>query len=373
MPWDACDDCLRRSWLIARLAGHLELRRADRSAIREVLALTDLQLIDALAGRRRADLLRAWRDFDAAASRRSWRSTGAGALCRHARRYPRALLDLSDPPSVLYIQGAEDRLDELLGPDGARGDVVAIVGARKASPDGCDIARALARGLSAVGVPVVSGMALGIDGAAHEGALAGGGRTVAVLACGPERAYPPSRTRLHAQLVERALVVAELPPGTAPHRWAFPARNRIIAALARMAVIVEAAERSGSLITAEIAMDLGREVGAVPGSPLAWRSTGANALLRDGAHPVRDVADVLDDLFGIGHNRTESESGTAFAVDLEPELGALLASIDGGRDTVDANAATPEEVRQVLARLTRLELLGLVERRSGGHYARATR
>ncbi len=146
---------------------------------------------------------------------------------------------------------------------------------------------------------VVSGMALGIDSAAHEGALEGGARTVAVLACGPEYAYPPRRRPLHGALVEQALVISELPPGTTPYRWAFPARNRIIAALAEMTVVVEAAERSGSLITAEIALDLGREVGAVPGAPAAWHSAGANALLRDGARVVRSALDVIDDVVGV--------------------------------------------------------------------------
>ncbi|HEY5144315.1 MAG TPA: DNA-processing protein DprA [Solirubrobacteraceae bacterium] len=371
----ACDDCARRGWLLGYLAGRLEIRRADRGAIREVLALGDEQLIEALGGRDRARVTLAWEEADPARLRAAWDAVGCVAICAHDARYPAGLRDLSDPPAVLFVLGDPLRLDALLGAARERGGrhQVAVVGARRASLDGQATARALGRGLSVAGITVVSGMALGIDSAAHEGALEGGGRTVAVLACGPEYAYPPRRRSLHRRLVEEALVVSELPPGTTPYRWAFPARNRIIAALAEMTVLVEAAERSGSLITAEIAMDLGREVGAAPGAPTAWHSTGTNALLRDGARVVRHALDVLDDVIGVLPVGAPNPRRVLPApVGLAPELHELLTAIDGGADTVAGNAASPAQARAVLGRLTELELLGLVERRPGGRYVRVT-
>lgn len=373
----ACDACARRSWLVGRLATRLEVCRGDRGAVREVLALSDERLIAALGGSEREEIATEWAALHVDAVRAGWRAAGTTAICLHDARYPRRLHDLTDAPAALHVLGEPSRLERLLGdhvgdgPNPVHG--VAIVGARKASRDGLETARALGRGLSAAGVTVISGMALGIDSAAHEGALEGGGRTVAVLACGPERAYPARRRPLHASLAERALVVAELPPGTAPFRWAFPARNRIIAALAEMTVIVEAAERSGSLITAEIAMDLGREVGAAPGPPTAWHSAGANALLRDGARVIRHAPDVLDDVVGVGMG--SCGAGGQFEPapmpeGLAPPLRELLGSIDRGQDTVAANAASPGRATEVLAALTELELLGLVERRPGGRYAR---
>ena len=190
---------------------------------------------------------------------------------------------------------------------------MAVVGTRRASADGLEVARALGRGLAAAGVTVVSGMALGVDSAAHAGALESSGRTVAVLAGGADVPYPPSKARLHGLIAERGCVVGELPPGFVAMRWCFPARNRIIAALAHMTIVVEAARRSGSLITAEIAIDIGREVGAVPGPVTAWRSAGTNALLRDGATVIRDAADALD--VAVGVDRHE-----AAVLHLEPRL-----------------------------------------------------
>ncbi len=369
----ACDVCARRAWLLGHLAGRLEIRRGDRGAIREVLALGDEQLIDALGGRDRARLTTEWEAADPDRLRTAWSAIACTAICAHDARYPAGLRDLTDPPAVLFVLGEPPRVDALLG-SGAPGDPrhqVAVVGARRASPDGQATARALGRGLSASGVTVVSGMALGIDSAAHEGALESAARTVAVLACGPEYAYPPRRRQLHRRLVEQALVVSELPPGTTPYRWAFPARNRIIAALAEMTVIVEAAERSGSLITAEIAMDLGREVGASPGAPAAWHSAGTNALLRDGARIVRHALDVIDDVVGVlPQGVPPARRVLPPPADLAPELRELLAAIDRGADTVVGNASSPAQAGAVLGRLTELELLGLVERRPGGRYVR---
>jgi DNA processing protein len=366
----ACDACLRHTWLLARLAGHLEHARHGGAAIggrlRDVLALGDAELIEALAGAARPAVARELAAVRPAELRHVAAGAGLDAVCRHDDAYPQRLRDLGDAPAVLHVAGGIARARALVGgllEDGAR--AVAVVGTRRASPDGDEVARALGRGLAAAGVTVVSGMAIGIDSAAHAGALEAGGRTVAVLGGGADRPSPAGRRALYRELVERGAVVSELPPGFTPFRWCFPARNRIIAALSAMVVVVEAAERSGSLITADFAAALGRDVGAVPGSPLAWRSAGANALLRDGAVVVRSAADVLDAV--LGPDAPERPAARRFA-GLEPRLRRLLDDVGSGRDTVAALAGSPAGVGDVVAALTELELLGLVRRAPGGRY-----
>lgn len=367
----ACDDCARRSRLVGVLAGHLERRRVDRVRIREVLALPDEALIDALGGALAPEITAAHEAADPDALRTAWAAAGVTSVCRHEAAYPPGLHDLADAPAVLHVHGAPERLSVLTG-DGV--PAVAVVGARRASATGLELAAELGRGLAVCGVTVVSGMALGIDSAAHRGALDGPSpTTVAVLARGPEQAYPASRRRLHAELAERALVVSELPPGTTAFRWAFPARNRLIAALARMTVVVEAAERSGSLITADLAADLGREIGAVPGSPLAWHSGGANALLRDGAHVVRHARDVLDDVVGPTADALLEAQAPPTPAGLPPGLRDALERVARGADTAAALAAGTGDPGGALAALTELELLGLVERRAGGRYVPCSR
>ncbi len=359
----ACDRCLRRSWLVARLAGHLELIRGDRPAVRGVLALSNRRLLAALGGAEQQPIAKQLDQLDIAEQRRRWSAAGATSVCRHDPSYPAGLLELPDPPAALHICGAPERIDQLLAGQAA----VAIVGSRRASVDGLALAAELGRQLSLCAVTVVSGMALGIDGAAHGGALAAGDRTVAVLACGPERPYPARRRRLHTELCQRALVLSELPPGTAPWRWAFPARNRIIAALARMTVVVEAAERSGSLITAEIAADLGRSVGAVPGWPAAWHSGGANALLRDGAHIIRDARDVLDDAFGAGVSGVPKLAPRPVPQLTGPQR-AVLTAVTDGYSTAASITERCGEPGAAMAALSELELLALLKRRADGSY-----
>jgi DNA processing protein len=355
-----CVDCLRRSWLIARLAGHIEVAWSSRRARGGLLALDDADLIAALAGAQRAAIVRDYDRFDADAARQRCAASAVTALCRCDGRYPAALRELPDPPAVLYVFGRAARLERAVA-----ADCVAIVGARRATPYGLEQARALGRGLAVAGVTVVSGMALGVDAAAHAGALEGGGTTLAVLANGPERPYPTSKRRLHERIAATAAVVGELPPGTSPRRWCFPARNRIIAALARATVVVEGGERSGSLITAGIAADLGRDVAAVPGAVTNPLAAGGNALIADGARLVRGPRDVLELLFGCtiaAHVQPEPRAG------LEPDLQALLDRVGMGCDTVASLAAAGIGVDAVLAGLAQLELGGRVRRTTGGRY-----
>lgn len=365
-PAASCVSCLRRSWLVARLSGHIELVwSARRGSAALLLGLDDAALLDALAGDRRDAIADEYERFDATGALRRCTASRVAALCRCDERYPAALHDLADAPAVLYVRGAPGCLERLL----AR-ECVAVIGARRASPYGLEQARGLGRGLGAAGLTVVSGMALGVDAAAHVGALEAGGATLAVLACGPERPYPASKRRLHERIVATGAVVAELPPGTPPRRWCFPARNRIIAALARATVVVEASERSGSLITAGQAADLGREVGAVPGLVTSPLATGTNALLADGARLVRGPRDVVELLFGAGARPDGApvpESSERRAA-LPADLRALLEHIGAGCDTVAALTAGEANVDATLAGLAQLELRGLVRRSTGGRY-----
>jgi DNA processing protein len=197
--------------------------------------------------------------------------------------YPPALHHLVDPPPILFLRGDPALL---------RIPSVTVVGSRKATPTGRRTAERLARGISEREVPVLSGRALGIDAAAHRGALEGPGGTVAVLGSGPDMAYPPSNRRLFLRIVEKGLVVSEFPPGEKARPHHFPRRNRILAALADTVVVVEAGERSGALITVDHALDLGREVYAVPGSLDSLQSRGSNRLLTDGAGAATSVEDL---------------------------------------------------------------------------------
>ena len=187
-------------------------------------------------------------------------------------------------------------------------DAVAVVGARRATPYGLTVARELGSGLSAAGVHVVSGLALGVDSAAHAGALEGTASPVAVLAGGADRPYPASKRQLHAAVRSLGAVVSEMPPGFGIHRWAFVARNRLIAALAQVVVVVEATRRSGSLTTADLGAELGRTVAAVPGRVTCAVATGTNGLIRDGALLVRGVRDVLDALSELTGERYETSA-----------------------------------------------------------------
>ena len=201
--------------------------------------------------------------------------------------YPARLRTIADPPPVLYVKGALTEADD---------KAVAIVGSRSASDYGRRVARDLARGLASFGFTVVSGMARGIDGTAHETALNCHGRTIAVLGSGVERAYPPEHDKLYQRIAEQGAVISELPMATKPMAFNFPARNRLISGLSLGVVVVEATEKSGSLITASLAVDQGREVFAVPGEVGSSRSRGAHRLIRQGAKLVETVNDIIEEI-----------------------------------------------------------------------------
>jgi DNA processing protein len=262
---------------------------------------------------------------------------------------PPLLRAIHDPPQRLYVRG-DAELDVL------EQRAVAIVGARACSAYGSHVARSLARELAAAGVVVVSGLARGIDGEAHRGALEAGGVTVGVLGCGIDRDYPAAHADLARRICERGLVVSEYEPGVEPAPWRFPARNRIIAGLCAATVVVEARERSGALITADFALEEGREVLAVPGEVTSALSAGTNALLKLGATPVTAVADVLQVL---GVDASEGER----PAQVEGAAAAVLAALPGAPD--DVARATGLDAAQVAAALAELELAQLAAEGDG--------
>jgi DNA processing protein len=276
--------------------------------------------------------------------------------------YPICLGDLEGELPRLFGIGDRLVLKEL-----EHGRTVTIVGARRASAYGLRVAEQLAFELTSAGMTVVSGMALGIDAAAHHGALRAGGPTVAVLANGPDVAYPGSHRRLHDEIRAHGVAISEYVPGSGPRKHQFPERNRLMAALASVVVIVEAALPSGSLITAKAALDLGRTVGAVPGHVDSRVAEGSNQLLREGADVIRDYRDVLDSLLGVGAEYRPRERPV-----LEPLLAEVLELVEGGVGTVDRIAVDCGiGAGEAAVALARLELLGYVSASPVGGFARA--
>jgi DNA processing protein len=353
----ACDDCLRRTDLIAALAVWLDVEWRQRDAPSRVLALSDEELLETSD---MPDVRARYEAFDPVAARTAVEAAELSAVCRCDAAYPAALGELHDPPAVLHVAGAVASV----GLD----DAVAVVGARRATQYGLTVAHDLGRGLASAGVSVVSGLALGVDSAAHTGALTGSGPPVAVLSGGADRPYPASKRMLYLEVRARGAVVSEMPPGFGIHRWAFVARNRIIAALSRVTVVVEATERSGSLTTADLAAELGRSVAAVPGRVTCSTAIGVNGLLRDGAVLVRHVGDVLDELADL--TGATYETRPPGSEGLDPPVRRMLEAVGDGHSTLPMLVAVGFDARTVLAGLGELESRGLVRRGFGGRYER---
>ncbi len=295
------------------------------------------------------------RSFDEAAFRARLDAAGIRWVGRSDPGFAPALASIFDPPPGLFVRG-EAALELLDRP------AVGIVGARACSAYGSHVARTFGRELAAAGLVVVSGMARGVDGEAHRGALEAGGATVAVLGCGIDRDYPASHAELARRICHVGLIVSEYAPGVEPAPWRFPARNRIVAGLTQATVVVEARERSGALITADLALEEGREVFAVPGEITSALSAGSNALLKAGAAIATSAADVLD-AFGLA------------APDPQPPVlsGAgktVLDQIRDGPHSVDELVrAMGIDAAAVAAALTELELQGLLTETAGVYRA----
>lgn len=358
----ACPECLRRSRLLAHLAPYIEKIATGAPGRRspELLRLGNEELAEAVAPRVKAQVLAGIEAVPGARLREEHLAAGCWACCRHDPLFPAGLADAADTPWALFGRG-DAALLRRLAPDGS----VTVVGSRRASSYGREVARQLGGELATADLVVVSGLAFGIDACAHRGAIESG-LTVAVLGCGADVAYPAAHRSLWRRIGERGLVLSELPPGSGAWRWTFPARNRIMAALSGMTIVVEAAERSGSLITADLAADLGRDLGAVPGPVGSRLSAGPNNLLAGGACLVRDAQDVLDAMLGPGVRRIE-RSGPPLA----PAQQGVLEAIELGAETCDA-VATELGLPggEAAARLADLESLGYVTCSMVGVYAR---
>ena len=286
------------------------------------------------------------RSFDAPAYERRLAASGLRFVARSAPAFPPLLRAVHDPPAGLFLRGTA--APELL----AR-PAVAIVGARACSGYGAAAARTLARDLARAGLVVISGLARGVDAEAHRGALDAGGTTVAVLGCGIDRDYPAAHAELARRVAETGLVVSEYAPGVEPAPWRFPARNRIVAGLAAATVVVEARERSGALITADLALEEGREVFAVPGEITSALSAGTNALLKLGASPLTCAGDVLS-CFGL-------DDGAAVAQLPEGDAAEVLARLrDAAASADELVRATGLDAAEVALALVELELSGQV-------------
>jgi DNA processing protein len=297
------------------------------------------------------------------------RKEGIHLLCIHDPEYPANLAAIPDPPAALFVKGALEPRDLVS---------VAVVGSRAASPMGLIFTERLCSDLASAGVTIVSGHAVGIDSAAHRGALKAKGRTLAVLGCGLDVDYPRGHGRLRKDILESGAVLSEFPLETPPAPWHFPMRNRIISGLALGVVVVEAAQRSGSLITARMALEQGREVFAVPGLARHYRSVGPHRLLKQGAKLVESAEDILEEIRPL--IRPSWQSGAVPETEAETFNGprlwsseetALLQSLDQHPSHVDELCRSLQwPVSQVMSILLALELKGAVEQLPGKYFVR---
>ncbi|NOZ09569.1 MAG: DNA-protecting protein DprA [Gammaproteobacteria bacterium] len=292
---------------------------------------------------------------------------GNHLLCILDPGYPPLLREIPDPPGLLYVRG---QIKLLTDPQ------LSIVGSRNPTACGVETSQQFAAHLCQAGLTITSGLALGIDAAAHEGALQCGGSTIAIMGTGLDRVYPASHHALAHRIAEQGALVSEFPLGTPPQRGNFPRRNRIISGISLGTLVTEAALRSGSLITARLAADQGREVFAIPGSIHSPLSRGCHHLIRQGAKLVETATDVLEELSPLAATWVQPDSVKADpigATDIDPELAALLASI--GHEPVDPDMLIKRSgltAARVSSMLSQMELLGLVSICPGGSYMRQT-
>jgi DNA processing protein len=326
----------------------------------------ELQAVDGIGPKVAARIVAAKQEIDADAELRLAAEHGIDVLTQASPDYPRPLLQIHDPPGVLFRRGTPQPQDEL---------AVAIVGTRHASRYGLAQAEMLAASLARTGFTVVSGLARGIDAAAHRGALAAGGRTIAVLACGLLEIYPPEHDELADEIAKSGYLLSESPPRMVPLSGAFPQRNRIISGLSVGTIVVEAPARSGALITARHAYEQGREVFAVPGPIDSRLSRGCHALIKDGAKLVESIDDVLAELGPLAE-MLQRDDGSKLSHPAELTLNEVeqqvLAAIDGSPTSIDAIATSCGlAVHRVLSTISVLEMRRVVRRVSGTQVARA--
>lgn len=347
----------RRALLVLACLRGLSPRKLHELAAREGTASACLAAVRGGRAGSRADSHHA-RALDPAALEAALAGCGARFVVPGDEEYVAGLDDLADPPAALFVRGHSMAIP---------GPRVAVVGARRCSATGKEVAEEIGAGLAAAGVCVVSGGARGIDSASHRGALRAGGPTIAVLGCGIDRAYPPASRSLIAEIAASGTLVSEYSPGVPAEAFRFPARNRIVAAVVSAVVVVEGAGGSGSLITTDHALDLGRQVFAVPGAVTSPLSEIPLGLIRDGAALIRGPGDLLADL-GVGGG-DEAAGGRRH---LPPEEEAALAAVDDATLPEEVAASLGRPLREVVPVLMSLEMRGLL-RFTGGRYGRRAR
>jgi len=314
---------------------------SDRTALMTYLSTAQCDALLADPDAAQLDAARAWLE-----------QTGNSLMTLADDDYPRALLEIADPPAMLYCKGQRSWLNH---------PSLGIVGSRNATPQGVRDAEAFAHSLSDAGLTIVSGLALGIDAAAHRGGLAGAGSSIAIVGTGLDRIYPARNKALAHQLAENGLIVSEFPLGTPPLPGHFPRRNRLISGLSRGVLVVEAAPDSGSLITARVATEQGREVFAIPGSIHSPLARGCHALIKQGAKLVESAADILDELAW--------QQRLAPPTLPETQSDPVLDALDGSPTTLDTLAQRSGLTLDALsAKLLTLELDGRVASLPGGRY-----
>ncbi|MEA2209506.1 MAG: processing protein [Solirubrobacteraceae bacterium] len=357
----ACIACLRRGWLLAELGAMLDCNTRADGRLLDVLALGDRQLIAALGGRRRAELLRRHAGF---ASERRSTADSLQAVCRHDDRYPPRAREL-DGVAALHVLGGVERLRQLTAQP-----VVAFVGRARASDYGIALASSIGRGLAAAGVTVASGLLGGVGPAALGGALELGAPAVAVVGGGVDVGAPARQQALHRRLSRSGCAVGELPCGSPARRWTALAAERLLVAFADVALFVESEQSANALVGARVAAALGRTVAAVPGRVTSRGSRGPHALLREGARLVTGPGDLLD-LLGDGERPSPAldERGSPRAWEgLDPFLRAVLERVGSGEDTPGRLLGARDDARALLCALGELELMGLLVRGEGARY-----
>lgn len=341
----------RRVWALIRHFG--TPRAAWEAPAGEMIGIDGMreETVRELAARRDA--------LDPVREASSLRNAGISFTVYGEPGYPTALEHIYDPPPALFFRGTLDSRDKIC---------VALVGSRRPTPYGLAVAEKLAGDLAKVGVTVVSGMARGVDTAAHRGAMKAGGRTLAVLGCGVDVCYPPENRKVMERIIAAGAVISEFPPGAPPQAWHFPVRNRIISGLSRATVIVEAGEKSGALITADLALEQGRDVMAVPGPVTNRMSRGPHRLIKQGARLVESAVDILEEL-GLENLFPDVDGCSAGEVQLSGEerlIRSLLGFEPVPLDSLIQKSGLPPG--QVMAALMYLEVKGLVRCLPGKFY-----
>jgi DNA processing protein len=361
----ACAHCIRRSWLLGELSAVLDCNSRDDGRLLGLLALEDEELIEALGGRRRAELRVRYAGFR---ERELKEVDETSRICFHDRRYPDGLRH-PGAPQLLHVSGGVGRLCEL-----TKQPVTAFLGATRASDYGLELARELGRGLAASGVTVAAGRGGGLARAALAGSLEVEGATLAVS--GDGLVATPRGAQRAARLGRGGCTIAELPDGVRGRRWGVNAAERIVASLGDVAIVVEAEEKPRALASARLALGLGKTLAACPGRVSSRTSSGAHVLLREGAQLVRDAYDVLDLLSGVGPRESRSTLSNPVSAGLagsppprlSPKLREVLEQVGAGVDTpgkLTAGSADPGELLQALGEL---ETIGLLRRGDGGRY-----